>query len=678
MHRAFLALFFSLSLYAAKINIYSNNIQKTKDIIRADDGVIVISKLYYISAKRALYNESSKDLELFGDVNIIRGENERSLSSYALLKLKNDEASFKDFFFANTQLEVWLKAKSSCFKEDIFSAQKSIVSSCDVNNPDWKIEFKRGYLSNKDRVLTLYGAKFFIKNLPLLYLPYFSFSTSKDRRSGLLVPKINIKNKDGLYYKQPIYFALNDHSDLLLSPQLRSKRGGGVSAEYRFLNKSSMLFLDLGFYDDKNSYLKEESLKNKRHYGLRLKYSQNELVKKLAKLDKKWQEGLWVDANYLNDIDYLNLSNQSNYTSLVSSSLNYFLSGGDDYFGLYFKHYIDTSKLSNKNTLQEYPSLQYHRFLKKIFLDTLSYNFDASFRNHFRREGLKARQFEFGLPLSYKKSFFNDYVNILLTQSLYANLVNYSKYYKKEESLVQSFHELSFYTELAKRYKDFAHSMDFSLSYFLPGLNKGKITKAFLKNISDTKNINAKFLQYFYDKNGYKKLRHLIGIKYLLENKYKDVDYINELTYFLNEDFYLSNELEYDGKKDSFNKVFSELGYSDAKIKLALAHSYRLYEDKKYNYLGAKFKYKLNTNYEFFSSLSYGLNNPKPNMWQLGYSFKKKCWSYSLLYKVSTEPKLTSAGINAKSEKGFYFIFNFYPLGGISYDFSLEERESKI
>ncbi|MGM9095023.1 hypothetical protein ACTFEA_00165, partial [Campylobacter jejuni] len=31
-----------------------------------------------------------------------------------------------------------------------------------------------------------------------------------------------------------------------------------------------------------------------------------------------------------------------------------------------------------------------------------------------------------------------------------------------------------------------------------------------------------------------------------------------------------------------------------------------------------------------------------------------------------------------KNQSGVYFIFNFYPLGGVKYDFSLAESENKI
>lgn len=681
MFRILIFIFVCANLaWGAEVNIYSHDIKKNKDLIIAKSGVIVISPLYYISANKALFHENTKQLELFGNVNIIRGENERSVSQYSSLDLRDDSAKFNDFFFANTQLEVWLKAKKSCYKKGIFTALDSTVSSCNVDDPDWKIKFSRGQLDKKTGVLKLHNARLYIKSIPIMYLPYFSFSTSTQRRSGLLIPHISVKSEEGLYYKQPIYIVINNQSDLTLNPQVRTKRGFGMTTQYRFVGENSNLRLDMGYFNDKSKYQRKENLENKDHYGFNLKYSQDKLIKSLLKVGDKWQEGLWIDANYLNDIDYLNLSNQDdNYTSLVTSKLNYFIANDDNYFGLYARHYIDTAKLSNQTTMQEYPALQYHRFLENAFIKDLYFSFDTSFRNYYRGEGLRARQLELNLPMTYQKSFLDDYLNFKITNTLYLNSVNYSSYHIKQEDLFQSFHEFSLYSELARRYASFGHTMNMSFNFFLPGLNGGKISQGWLKRENDEKNVNAKFVQFFYNDAGEKKIRHQVQAKYLLEpGKDHNVDLENELAYFYNEYLSLSNEFNYSGELKKFDKVFSELKFEANGFATSINHSYRVYDGKRYNYLGTHINYKFDNNYELFAELYYDLANSDASIWSTGYTFRRKCWSYSLVYRVSTDPKLTSAGINSKSQKGVYLLFNFYPIGGIGYDFSLQDHETKI
>ncbi len=78
--------------------------------------------------------------------------------------------------------------------------------------------------------------------------------------------------------------------------------------------------------------------------------------------------------------------------SLVTSKINYFLADENNFYGAYARYYIDTSKLSNNTTLQEYPSFQYHRFLNNLFDERLRYSFDASFHNFYRPAGSYANE----------------------------------------------------------------------------------------------------------------------------------------------------------------------------------------------------------------------------------------------------------------------------------------------
>ena len=131
-------------LWAEEVNFYATKAQKDGQIIKSDDDVLVFSDTYFISANRAEYNESSNEIELFGDINILRGQNERFNSCYAKVNLATNEASFKDFFFADNNLEVWFQSGQSDLNNTIFVGKNSAVSSCDVNNPDWQIRFLRG------------------------------------------------------------------------------------------------------------------------------------------------------------------------------------------------------------------------------------------------------------------------------------------------------------------------------------------------------------------------------------------------------------------------------------------------------------------------------------------------------------------------------------------------------
>ncbi|WP_261798034.1 LPS-assembly protein LptD [Campylobacter peloridis] len=665
------------SIYASKVDIYALDVVKKQDIIEAKNNVVVVSDFYLITASEAKYNETTKDLELFGDVNILRGQKERTHSTYTKINLKDNSTAFKNLFFSNNDLEVWLQCHKAKFDNKFFITENSVVSSCNVEKPDWEIRFDEGKLNRESNFLHLYNAKLYVKNTPIMYLPYFGFSVDTRRKSGLLVPELVLKQSEGLYYNQPIYYVIDDNADLQVEPQIRTKRGYGIYTTLRFIDSlHSQGEISGGIFGEKSSYKREENLKNKEHYGLEIKYANEDLFKSLLKDD--YQEGLWIDATYLNDVDYMNLSSKINtQASLVTSKINYFLSDEDNYYGIYAKYYIDTSKISNKDTMQEYPSLQYHRYLNGFFDNYIQYSIDSSFHRYYRQVGIYAKTLNLDIPLIYHASFLDDFLNFTFTERIYANFVDYSNTdLKNQEHLFRNSHNFSIYTDLSKSYKNFYHTLYMGLNYYLPGAKSGSITEDFIGIKNDPEQFNFAISQYFYNALGKKKLFHSLVAKYYTDEKdFGGFD--NIIEYFYSDNISFRNESRYLGVEEKFDRVFSEALFDYYDWKISLNHAYRIYENEKYNFLGTKAQYDINVNYKIFGGLWFDLNK-NPEKWELGYTYQRKCWNYSLMYRKDISPKLTSGGISAKDQSGLYFMFNFYPIGGVAYDFSLEESEKSI
>ncbi len=670
-------------LNAAQVDIYALNVEKKGEILEATQDVIIFSDFYFITANKAIYNEKLNEVELFGDVNILRGANERSHSNYAKIKLDSNEANFENFFFSNNKLEVWFQSKQSSLNDAKFHSTISSVSSCNVDDPDWEIRFSDGYLNRQSNFVHLYNAKLYVKNVPVFYLPYFGFSADTSRQSGLLVPKFTIKSKEGLYYEQPIYIAPYDNWDLELSPQIRTSRGYGLYSTLRFINSAHSLGeLNFGAFREQGSYFKDQNLKYQTHKGIEFKYYQDELVKAL--LSDSFQEGLYVDGIYLNDVDYLTLGSRDyrDLTSLVTSKLNYFLADEKNFYAAYAKYYIDTSKLSNATTLQEYPSFQYHRFLDTFLSEYLGksflYSFDASFNNFYRKEGSYARFLSLNLPITYHQSLFDDLVNFKLKENLYANFANYTgDNLRNKEHYFRNVHEFELYTDLAKAYDSFYHTITFGTKYLLPGARSGQITADYLDIEKQHEQSSFYTTQFFYNEMGEKKLKHHFDINYLSKRGYFD-ETTNLLTYYFNSNLRFNNEVIYSNAKDRFSNVLNQAEIDlNSKFRLDFSHAYQNDEYGKYNFIGTRASVNINKNYNTYGGVWFDTTRSKANMWELGYTFARKCWNYSLVYRQRIDPQLSSAGITARNQSGVYFLFNFYPIGGVKYDLTTES-ENKI
>lgn len=674
---------------AEEVDFYASKVQKNGELVKSDEDVLIFSDHYFISANRAEYNESSNEVELFGDINVLRGQNERFNSCYAKINLSTNESSFKDFFFADNNLEVWFQSGQSDLNSTIFIGKDSAVSSCDVSNPDWQIRFSQGEFKRSKNYLHLYHAKLYVKDTPVFYLPYLGFSLDTSRRTGLLIPEFEFNKDDGFYYNQPFFLALYDEWDLEYRQQIRASRGVGGYGTLRFMDSAhSSGLLNAGIFRERKAYYEEEGLKNQTHWGVELRYLRDNLVKNLFNLSEHNQEGLWIDATYLNDVDYLNLE-QRNYkdlTSLVTSEFNYFFADESNYYSAYAKYYIDTSKMDNKDTLQEYPSFQYHRFLNGILNNYIQYSFDAGFNRYYRDIGTHANIANFTLPVSFHLGLFDDYMQFKFTEKLYASFANYTNYTKEHEHLYRNDHEFLLYTDLSKPYDHFFHTVYLGANYLLKGARTGMITQNFLPLDDEDERLTLKAVQYFYNTQGKKKLKHRLNFNYDVKT-FTFLGFENLTQYFFNDYFTMRNEVSYLQNQKRVTKSISSLEVNARQFNFNLLHAYKydlieaINQEKamqKYNFIGANANYTYNINYKFVSGVWFDTQRAHLNAWEVGYTYQRKCWNYSLLYKERIDPQLTSAGIKAKRKNGIYFTFNFYPIGGVHYDFSLRENTSGV
>ena len=71
-------------------------------------------------------------------------------------------------------------------------------------------------------------------NIPILYLPIGYLPINRERKSGLLIPKVGSSNTDGISIKPIYYWAINEWSDATLGVEYLQKRGVRPDLEYRY------------------------------------------------------------------------------------------------------------------------------------------------------------------------------------------------------------------------------------------------------------------------------------------------------------------------------------------------------------------------------------------------------------------------------------------------------------
>ena len=704
---------FSLSAAVQDVQLLADDVKQDKGIVTANKNVVVYSQEYLVTADCAVYDQNNSVIELFGNVNMMKGKDEVSRSNYAKLNLKNNNAAFESLFMMNKDMEVWMRSDESSSDSEYYRVRKAMVSSCNVQDPDWSITSSSAMLNKQSKFLHLFNPVFRIANVPVFYLPYFGFSTDTTRRTGLLPPELGYGKSEGFYYKQPVYFAPYNQWDLEFDPQIRTNRGAGIYGAFRFTDSpDSRGEISFGSFTDKNSYrAKQKSetsnraeLKNKTHKGVGLKYERDKLIKYLSEADL--QEGMWIDATKLNDIDYLNLKGRDDdYDSLVTSKFNYFIANDDHYFGAYAKYYIDTEKIGSKNenkdTLQELPSLQYHKFTDDIVLPNILYSLDLQSHRYDRKIGVRATQYEFTLPASVHVPLFDDSLTFSFYEYLYASRINYEnkinsfddKREDKHTNFVNNYHKFALHTDLAKAYESFYHTLNFGAEYLLPGYRKGNLDDEFIydKDLNEYENFLAQdqskeevsgyLTQYFFNGSGRKFVKHSISQGYYTkDDEYSNLK--NAIYLYPFENFSLYNKLEYSHKDRELKKVQNGLYYTHDLFWINMLHTMKKSDSlaknsvTKDSYFTSSAGVKLPHKYSLIGGWQYDVERSYTKSWRVGVLHQRKCWNYGLIYQHDVEPTTTTNGSASTKKSGIYFTINFYPMGGLHYDFSQSSTAS--
>lgn len=127
---------------------------------------------------------------------------------------------------------VVLGKKIQRFKDGHFEAEDAEYTTCRDCPESWSIQGSEVKIIPNQYVYMKH-AFIKIKGVIIVYIPYIVFPIKKDRESGLLFPKLSFDLERGFYFQQPFFWAINNSSDLTLSPTSYGQRALGSEWEYR-------------------------------------------------------------------------------------------------------------------------------------------------------------------------------------------------------------------------------------------------------------------------------------------------------------------------------------------------------------------------------------------------------------------------------------------------------------
>ena len=656
--------------------LYATHLTTEGDIVEAKGNIVIYSKDLMFHADKARYDRKKEMMMLEGNVIFFYKGSIVNKADTMRFYIKQNRFSASSVFTQELHSDIWIKSDGIRADKNLFVLKKASLSSCNPADPDWQIRFSSGYYHRDKEFMTLYNPRFYIGKVPVFYLPWFAFPTIRERRSGLLRPVIGLESGENLLFMQPIYIAPSESWDIEFDPQIRFNRGKGLYTTLRFADTPwSKGRLTLGFFNEARDYVAEHNLKNSVHKGFSFLYrSDNLFTKHIKKNPYDYKDGLYVDVTGLNDIDYINLEDDRKYAvdKLVTSRINYYMSGYGDYIGVYGKYFIDTEKISNDDTLQTLPSLQYHKFSQVLGIRNLVYAIDYKFKNSWRREGLGARQHELSLPLVFTMPLLDNYLNVTASENFYYSKVNYTDANASVQNAryLSNYHRFSLQSDLMKRYSDKIHNIQMEVAFTIPSLHKRRGYFAdFVPFNLERKNIALKMNNYLYDTNGNGYLTDRFTQYYYYDKADKPYNEAeNELILRYSPNLTLRNTLIYSYEYHKLKKIQSGIYYHGDRYEARIDHTYKdAPNETKINFLSADFSHRLDRRYSVLGGVDYDFDNGFTKEWRIGLAMRKKCWSYTLRYKESVTPSLTSGGTRSLTRRGLYLLLRFAHIGGVEY-----------
>jgi LPS-assembly protein len=260
---------------------------KASDQTTASGNAILQKNDFRLLADQIRYNRTSQSGEADGHVRVSSGEDwmsgerlEMDLSS-RVGTLYNATLFLKQNNYHITGEKIQKKG------EDSYSGEEITVTTCDGDAPAWAI-------SGKELDVTIEGygfvkhATFRVKDIPVLYTPFFVFPVKTKRQTGLLFPEFGSSDRKGAEIVQPFFWAINESSDATFYEHYMDRRGNKVGFEYRFmLDEKAHGTLMFDWLDDRKvddgsgttsedyGYTDDDALRtNSDRYWFRMKHGQ--------------------------------------------------------------------------------------------------------------------------------------------------------------------------------------------------------------------------------------------------------------------------------------------------------------------------------------------------------------------------------------------------------------------
>ncbi|CAG9295631.1 LPS assembly protein LptD [Celerinatantimonas diazotrophica] len=172
----------------------------------------------------------------------------------------------------------------------------AVYTACPPGDESWSISASSLYIDKNRDWATAHNAVFHVLDVPVFYLPYFSYPISNKRQTGFLYPQFTSSSNNGFDLKTPFYWNMAPNYDLTLTPRLMTKRGQQLTTSFRYLTLGQLGQLDY-------EYLPNDKITHRNRYLIH------------------WQNNGGIGDHWRLHSDYSRVSDPNYFSDLGSTTI---------------------------------------------------------------------------------------------------------------------------------------------------------------------------------------------------------------------------------------------------------------------------------------------------------------------------------------------------------------------
>ncbi|MFT3744572.1 MAG: LPS assembly protein LptD [Pyrinomonadaceae bacterium] len=226
--------------------------EKGARIIRHSGNVDARYGIYRIQANELTVYEAENKVVAKGSVIFDQGDDQRITGATAVWNYKTKLGTFEDATGFTNQTNDGTVIYFTAERVERVSLNEIVVikgtfTACEEAVPKWSFTSERATIKTNDK-LRLKNAKFKVKNIPLLVVPFASIPIKeRDRSSGFLLPTVSYSKRKGVRLSTAYYQTLGPSADVTFRGDVYTSRGLGYGMDVR-TRANSRSFLNFGFY----------------------------------------------------------------------------------------------------------------------------------------------------------------------------------------------------------------------------------------------------------------------------------------------------------------------------------------------------------------------------------------------------------------------------------------------